>query len=188
VVSVVFIFAFLFLYVMPLSSVFGGKAAFNRCMEVVNSFPMISFLEIAFVMIPLLIHTAFAFFSMYGSSINIVKYNSYRNWVYTIRRLSGILLVPFVAYHVFATTVKFAFTGKYIDFSYMHALLSSTGIKAFYAVGIACAIFYMTSGIVSLAFEWGVTVSRKSRDIVSIMMWCIAIALFAWSMRIILAF
>ena len=188
IVGVFLVLAFTILYLIPLSSAFGGAKAFNGFMLLFDNVPMIGLFEVLFVIVPLIIHAILALIAVYSSSINVVGYNHYRNWMYALKRITGILLVPFVAYHIFATTLKFAFTGRHINYSYMQTLLSPAWMKVFYGVGIACAIFYLGASVETALFEWGVTVSRRSRDVVSVVMWCIAISLTVWGVKIVLAF
>jgi len=175
-------------FLIPYSSVFGGAAEFNRFMAKLGMVPMLGWAQVIFIALPLIFHAALGLMIVHGCQINAFNYGYYRNWMYALQRVAGIILIPFVIYHVYKTEIVMAFSNTSIDFSLMHALLSHTWAKAFYCAGIACAAFYIGNGFATQLTSWGIAVTRRARSAATIVGWIITIGLAAWGLRLVLYF
>jgi len=187
VIGVILPLMFAVIYLVPFSMASGGAAAFNDCMSVVNSLPLYTFFEFVLFLL-LIVHTIMMLLSVYGSSINVVSHSHYSNWIYAIRRLAGVVLVPFMIYFIFVTRMSFAFSKRHLDYIHMQRLLSSSWIEAFCIVGVVSMFFYMMTSATTVLSEWGVTVSRRSRNAVSMVMWIVAIVMAGWGVKVLLMF
>lgn len=180
--------SFIVCFLLPLSAAIVGESYFNLVAIITDKIPLIAELEVVFVVVPLLFHAAVGMSVIYGSQFNVISYGSYYNWMYALQRLTGILIAPFIAYHIYATKIAFAFSGRYADYAYMQRLFAPTGPKVFYCLGIACVSFHIGHGIASAMMRWGITASRRAQDVASMTLWVVTIAISIWGARIILAF
>jgi len=97
ITGLIFAAAFLLLFLVPYSSIFGGAASFNSLMARMHSAPMLGWAQTLFVLLPLVFHTAMGVLIIYTCQINVMSYGYYRNWIYALQRLAGLFLIPFVA-------------------------------------------------------------------------------------------
>lgn len=171
VVGVIFPAGFIALYLVPMSSAVRGAPAVSPH----------TFLELILLVL-FVFHSTMAPLSMYASSVNLISYSFYGNWVYALRRLSGVVLIPFAVYHIYM--MKIAKGGA--SCNHLREIMSSPWLEAFYIVGMLAIIFYMMSSVSALLFEWGLAATGRSRNSASAIMWCVAIAIAAWCMRILL--
>lgn len=186
-IGVVLPVMFIALYLVPFSSAFGGPDAFNGFMTVLGVIPLYSFFEVVLFAL-LILHAALMLSAVYASSVNVVSYDHYENWMYALRRLAGVIVIPFMFYFIFVTRMRFAFSDKDIDYLLMQNMLSSSWLRGFFAVGIVSVMFYLMSSFLTVLIEWGITVSRRSRNAVSMAGWCVLIALSAWGLKILFTF
>jgi succinate dehydrogenase / fumarate reductase cytochrome b subunit len=188
VTGVIFALAFIFCFLLPYSSVFGGASAFNGSMAARFAAPMLGLALVFFVLLPLIYHAAFGLMIVHGCQINSFKYNYYRNWMYALQRVAGLLLIPFVVYHIYRTELATAIGARPLNFDAMHAILAPAWATWLYIVGIACAAFYIGNGIAMQSATWGFAAARRARSAAIIFGWILTIVLAAWGIRIILSF
>ncbi len=101
-----------------------------------------------------------------------------RNWLYLFQRITGILLLFYIGYHVWNTRLApfFQADNPYLQIvdnqplvsaKYMHHYFLEThlGIQVFwiYVVGIACAVYHFANGLWNVGYHWGLTVSPRSQ-------------------------
>jgi len=184
----VFAAALVLLFLIPYSSIFGGAAAFNRFMLRMDAVPMIGWALALFVLLPLIFHAAMGVLMIYGCQINVVSYGYYRNWMYALQRLAGLVLIPFVAYHVYSAWLVPAVSGRPLTAAAFYARLASPWMKAFYVAGVTCAAFYVGNGLAQAARSWGLAASRRSRGAFVIAGWIVTILLAAWGLKIVFSF
>jgi len=141
-----------------------------------------------FVAVPLIMHIALTIISLYTSSFNVITYGFYGNWMYLVRILASIYIIPFIVYHFVIENFSSSFVHGYADFVFMQNLLGTTGMRIFYIIGVASVSLYLTMSVNAFFFEWGITSSKTSRSSVSIGTWLIGIIIAVWSERIILSF
>lgn len=186
--GLVFAFAFVFLFLVPYSTIFSGYELFNYLTSIAAKIPLLDEFEVVFILLPLIFHAIVGISIVHSSQFNVIYYGTYRNWMYAISRIAGLVLIPFVAYHVYFTRLVFAFSGRHMDYAYMQKLLSSPGIKTLYIAGILSAAIYIGCGFATELMRWGVTVSRRSQDFASMIMWALTIVLAIWGVCVVLAF
>lgn len=175
-------------FLLPYSAILGGPEPFDIIAMIGAKVPLIGTLRFLFVFIPLLFHAIFGLTLVYASEINVISYGTYKNWMYALQRLSAIIIIPFLAYHIYRTEIVFAFTEKYADYVYMSALLSKTWVKAIYLAGIFAVSFHIGNGIATALFRWGITVSRRSQDMAAMAMWAVTFVLAVWGFLVVNAF
>ena len=97
-VGMIFSLSFLVLYMMPMSAAISGAQPFDGFMGFVNSLPIYTLFEVLFIAVPLVMHIALTIISLYTSSFNVINYGFYGNWMYLVRILASIYIIPFAVY------------------------------------------------------------------------------------------
>lgn len=188
ITGLVFAAAFVLCFLAPYSSVFGGAAGFDAEMLQRSRAPMLGLAQVVFILIPLIYHAAYGLMVVHGSQINAFKYNYYRNWMYALERIAGLLLIPFVIYHIYRTELASAVGAAPLSFDAMHSVLGPAWARAVYAAGVVIAAFYIGNGLAMQSSIWGVASARRARGAAIIAGWLITIVLSLWGIRIVLSF
>ena len=188
VAGILFSVAYVALFLLPMSAAFEGAASFNGTAAWLARLPLMGPILVLFVFAPLLFHAAVGLAMLYSSSFNVISYGFYRNWMYALQRLTGVLILPFAAYHISKTVLAFAFTGKVADFAFMQGLLAPSWVKALYCVGVVCAAFHIGNGLAGALARFGLTGSRRSQDAASMAAWVLTLVLALWGLRIVFTF
>lgn len=179
---------FILCYLIPYSAAFDGPDSFDLFMGILHSLPLRGWFVFLFVAVPLVFHTLMGFYILYGASAKVISYPFYHNWMYVLQRFVGLLAIPVVIYHLYMTQLKFSFTSSYPTYAYMQGLFSPIWAKIFYGIGLGCIAVYIGNGAATCLARWGITVSKRSRDVATIAMWCVAFILVVWGIGIIFAF
>jgi len=179
---------FLFVHFTFNSFVFGGPNVFNKLVEATQGFPLVEFFEIGLIAIPLLIHILLGLIIIYRGSVNLFPYSYYRNWMYIVQRITGLIAIVFVFYHVWSTRLFAFFTGKHVTFAHMQQHFGPAWVKVFYVAGIMSVVFHLANGMAPSCMTWGITASKRSQLVMAVMTWLITLGMGAWGLRILLEF
>lgn len=141
-----------------------GAEAFNTASGFMGNLPFLWFLEWFVIYIPLMFHAFYGVFIAFTASPNNKRFGTFRNWMFLLQRITGVILVIFIAWHIFQTRIQKAL-GTEVDYDMMANILSNPVMVAFYALGIISATFHLANGIWSFLVSWGITQSPKSQKI-----------------------
>lgn len=141
-----------------------GPEAFNEKVEWIESLPFLPLLEIFFIFLPLLYHAVYGLHIAFQAKHNVGNYGYFRNVMFMLQRVTGVVTLIFVAWHVWETRVQ-KFFGAEVNFDMMVDILSNPFMVAFYAVGIVSAVFHFSNGMWSFLVSWGITVGPRAQRI-----------------------
>ncbi len=137
----------------------------------IHELPMLIAVEWAMIFLPLLYHTIYGIYIIATGQPNIGNYPYGKNWFYLLQRITAVILVLFIAFHVlslkyaaFGMTSPLTFDAHGASISiarHMHAM----GVWAWivYPIGILASTFHLANGFWSGAITWGLTVSAASQ-------------------------
>lgn len=148
--------------------ILGGAEAYNRQIHFLQSFPFVLFLEITFIAIPILYHSIYGIVVTVTGKTNLSSYPYTQNALYILQRITGIIALIYISYHVYHTRIVQAMYGTEVSYARMQALMSQPGMFWFYIVGLAAVCFHFANGIWGFCVSWGITVSPTAQRKVGI--------------------
>ncbi|MDA8441866.1 MAG: succinate dehydrogenase, partial [Peptococcaceae bacterium] len=119
--------------------------------------------ELIVIFLPILFHAIYGLIVVYGSGVNTLRYKYYRNWFYVLQRLTGLLTLIFIAYHVFA--LRFSGLSPVDTVQSLVAFVKTPFGLIFYVVGVLSAIFHFANGLWAFFITWGITIGPRSQKI-----------------------
>lgn len=164
-----------------------GEDAFNNAAHFMENLPFRYFLEIFIIFLPLLYHAIYGIYIAFTAKNNVSRFNYFRNWMFLLQRVTGIITLIFVAWHVWETRIAAMF-GADVNFQMMESILSNPINLALYVVGVLSAIFHFANGLWSFAVSWGITVTPRSQQISTYVTMAIFLLLSIVGLRAIFAF
>lgn len=170
------------------SFVFAGGESFNKLVESLQSVPLLPFIEIGVIALPILFHAVLGVIIFYTGRSNFVEYGYYRNWMYFLQRVTGVIALIFIVVHVWDTRISTLLEGRHIQFDDMVKLFALGWMKFFYIIGILSAVFHLTNGVATALMTWGITVSRRSQRIMALAGWAIFVVMGGWGIVIMYSF
>jgi succinate dehydrogenase / fumarate reductase cytochrome b subunit len=152
----------------------GGAARFDGAVKDLQSNPVIIWLEIFGIGLPILYHAFYGLFIAGQARYNTTRYGHGANWRFLFQRVTGTLLVFYIAYHVWNTRLmpaihpeSFATTHGFITFQYMRDYLTGAhfGIPVWtlYVVGVLAACFHFANGLWGFLIHWGITLGPRAQ-------------------------
>ncbi|WP_456273824.1 succinate dehydrogenase cytochrome b558 subunit [Bacillus sp. AK031] len=164
-----------------------GEEAFNSAAHFMESLPFRIVLETFIIFLPLLFHAIYGLYIAFTAKNNVSKYGYFRNWMFLLQRISGVITLIFITWHVWETRVAAAF-GSEVNFQMMENILSNPFMMGFYIIGVISTIFHFANGLWSFLVSWGITVSPRSQVIATYVTIGIFVALSIVGIRALYAF
>ena len=141
-----------------------GAEAFNKAAGFMELLPFRYALEIFIIFLPILYHAIYGLYIAFTAKNNAVSYGYFRNWMFVFQRISGIVTLIFICWHVWETRIQ-AMLGKEVNYDMMADILNNPAMFAFYLVGVVSTIFHFANGLWTFCISWGITVSPRSQRI-----------------------
>ncbi|KQL50062.1 succinate dehydrogenase [Brevibacillus choshinensis] len=141
-----------------------GASAYDKQVAALQGIPLVWVLEIVFILIPLLYHAGYGIYLAFLSTPNTRSYGYSSNWRFLLQRVSGIVTLLFVVYHVWSFRLKSAFFGMDVHFDAVSSHLLNPWIFTFYVLGILSTTFHFTNGLWSGLITWGITAGPRAQQ------------------------
>jgi succinate dehydrogenase / fumarate reductase, cytochrome b subunit len=165
----------------------GGPESFNKASDFMGNLPFKIVLETVIIYLPILFHAIYGLYIAFTAKNNAGKYSYFRNWMFLLQRVSGVITLIFITWHVWQTRVAAAF-GAHVNYDMMADILSSPFMLVFYLIGVISTIFHFANGLWSFLVSWGITVSPRSQVISTYFTIGVFVVLTIVGVRAILAF
>jgi succinate dehydrogenase / fumarate reductase cytochrome b subunit len=168
-----------------------GAEAFNHHVQFLTGLPYLPVMEIGLVFGPLLFHGIYGLviaaegdFLRPGQGVGL----RYHNLAYLLQRISGVLLLLFIGYHVWNTRVQGVFFGQTIDYAYMARYFAPAPEKVVYILGVLSACYHFSHGLFNLAYKWGLTVSASAQRTMTAVSLAVFVMMSAMGIHILFSF
>jgi succinate dehydrogenase cytochrome b subunit len=132
----------------------------------------ITILEWSLIYLPILFHGIIGLIIVTRGKRNVWNYPYLENWRYTLQRLTGVVAMAFILYHVFQMNGWFRwdwwtenvarpfgggrFDPQFAAKSAAAAIQSSTIVEIIYALGVIAAVYHLANGLWTMGITWGV--------------------------------
>lgn len=146
-----------------------GPEVYNSKIEFFMGLPYILLIEISLIWLPILFHGAYGGYIVCSGQVNTFRYGYFRNWMYLMQRVTGVIAFAFIVYHVYATRISGLLTGQHASFESVARSLENPLILAFYIVGILSASYHLGNGLFGFLVTWGISIGDKAQRWVSIL-------------------
>jgi len=157
--------AFLIVHLMVNHQATQGAEAFNKAAGFMESLPFLLAAELILIYIPILYHGLYGIHIAFTAKENIGHYSLFRNWMFALQRLTGIIAFVFIFVHLWQTRLQKLFFGKEISYDMMHQTLQNPVWVIVYVICVIAVIFHFSNGIWSFLVTWGFLQSKKSQRI-----------------------
>lgn len=149
------------------SAVNGGHSGFLEQVEWLHGLPLVLALEIFGIWIPLAYHAIYGLYVAFTAKNNVTNYGYFRNQMFFLQRVTGVITFLFVAWHVFNT--RFQISLGNVDQmeigSHMHKIASDPVNFVLYCIGVVAAVFHFSNGMWSFLVSWGITVGPRAQRV-----------------------
>lgn len=165
-----------------------GQGSFNKAAAFIHDLPFRPLLEWVIIYLPILFHAILGVYIVFVTKNNVTKYGYFRNWMYYLQRVTGIITLVYIAVHIWQTTVQINFFNADLSFDLMDSVLANPAMFWFYIVGLISTTFHFSNGLWSFVVSWGITQSPKSQKIATYVTLIVFLGLSYVGVRALLAF
>ncbi|HYG58204.1 MAG TPA: succinate dehydrogenase cytochrome b558 subunit [Symbiobacteriaceae bacterium] len=170
---------FLLFHLYENSRAMQGAESYNEAVRAINSMPLVWAAEIFVIFLPLYFHALYGIYIAMDAKHNVTNYGYGRNWDFLFQRISGILTLFFVTYHIWQFRVQKALGayGHYEggesmvglpDYNVVSAAFASPLVKVAYIIGVIAAAYHLCNGLYTFFITWGITIGPKSQRITNL--------------------
>ncbi len=164
-----------------------GPEVFNKAANFISNLPYLYALEWLIIYIPLLFHGIYGVYIAFQAKNNVSRYGYFRNVMFLLQRISGIISLIFIAWHIWQTRVQVLF-GATVNYDMMNEIFSNPGWLVFYIIGVLTVIFHFSNGLWSFLISFGITMTPKSQKAATYLTLIVFIVLAYIGLRAIFAF
>lgn len=142
-----------------------GEDRFNKAAQFMHDLPFRLLLEVFVIYLPILFHAVLGVYIVFTARNNMKRYGFFRNWMFYLQRITGIITLIFIAWHVWETRIQVAIGDIAVDYNFMANIVSSPFMFVFYLVGVISTTFHLANGLWSFLVTWGITQTPRSQKI-----------------------
>ena len=156
---------------------FGGEAGnvYQNQVNKIHDLPFLIVIELTAIIFPILFHAIYGTMIVIAGRPNVGNYGYAKNWAYFWQRVTSIILLAFIAFHVMSMKGLFGGTlGTHLTFVPKGYAAESTvnHMQAawwvgwvVYPLGILAATFHLANGFWTAAVTWGLTIGAKRQKL-----------------------
>ena len=123
--------------------------------------PGLLFLEIFVIFLPLLVHALMGMYIVLTGKNNPLKYGYFRNWMFFIQRISGVIIFLFLVWHLM--TIKFGGLDAIGMFLTLNEQMTSTIGFIAYIITMIAVSFHFANGLWGFAINWGILTGLRAQ-------------------------
>ncbi|QHW30718.1 succinate dehydrogenase [Paenibacillus rhizovicinus] len=146
-----------------------GPQGFADSVKWLNDLPLVFFLELIGIWLPLLFHGVYGLYVAYQSNLNTGRFQYGRNWAFTLQRISGVITFIFIFWHLYQTRLQVALgnvTHEQLG-DQMHSITTNGFYFVLYIIGILAATFHFSNGMWAFLVSWGITIGPRAQRVSS---------------------
>ncbi|HUC30948.1 MAG TPA: hypothetical protein VMR80_15230 [Candidatus Acidoferrum sp.] len=160
--------AFLFEHILISNSTaigLNGPAAYARQVSFLANLPLVFFLELFGIWLPIAFHGLYGFYIWYRGDGNTIAYPWTGNWMYTAQRWTGGIAFAYIVWHVW--TMRFTgidlHDNPMASFGKVQHEVLQAPLFLFYVVGLLAASWHFAYGIWLFSAKWGLVSGEQAR-------------------------
>jgi succinate dehydrogenase / fumarate reductase cytochrome b subunit len=146
-----------------------GKQGFIDSVHGLHKLPLIFFLELFLIWLPILFHGIYGLYVAFQSNVNTGRFNYGRNWAFALQRITGVITFIFVFWHFWQTRFQVALGNTNYDElgNHMHGIVTNPVNFTIYFIAVLAAVFHFSNGLWSFLVSWGITVGPRAQRVAS---------------------
>ena len=141
---------------------------FQQQVNKIHSLPFLLAVEWVFIFLPIIYHTVYGIWITFTAQPNVGRYGYTKNWFYVFQRISALIIVGFLIFHVLGMKGFFgsalAFDPDNASYTAIRHITVNAGVAYFiYPLGILASAYHLANGFWTAAITWGLTISAGAQ-------------------------
>lgn len=145
-----------------------GGHVYQAQVDKIHALPFLIAVEWATIYLPILFHGVYGTWIIFTGQPNNGSYPFFQNGLYLFQRISAIILIAFIAFHIISMKGWLGHTLAFDPRNATQTVISGIDAHWFvawivYPIGIIAACFHTANGFWTAGVSWGLTISAASR-------------------------
>jgi succinate dehydrogenase / fumarate reductase, cytochrome b subunit len=158
--------AFLFEHILiSNATAIGGPDAYAKQVAFLGGLPLVFFLELFGIWLPIAYHALYGFYIWFRGDGNTASYPWSGNWMYTAQRWTGGIAFIYILWHTY--TMRFSGIDLHANpaasFAKVQAEVYQPALFLFYVIGLIAASWHFAYGIWLFCAKWGIVSGDKAQ-------------------------
>jgi succinate dehydrogenase / fumarate reductase cytochrome b subunit len=161
---------YLVVHLLVNATIAQGGGVYQTQVDKIHSLPFLPVIEWTFIYLPIIYHTIYGIWITATGQPNANRYNYTKNYFYVLQRISAIIIVVFMLFHVlsfkygvFGPSLKFEPHGGAMSSVARHMEVNFLITYILYPLGILASCFHLANGFWTAGITWGLTVSAGAQ-------------------------
>jgi succinate dehydrogenase / fumarate reductase cytochrome b subunit len=171
--------AYMIVHLIVNASLLNGPGTFQSNVNQIHSLgKLLPLVEWSFIFLPIIFHAVVGVWIVATGKSNTSVYRYSANWRYTLQRITGVIAIFFIFFHVFhlhgwfhgdwwkSSVSEPLGMGQFRAYNAASSLamaMSGYVWPVFYLVGITASVFHLANGIWTMGITWGVWITPKAQ-------------------------
>jgi succinate dehydrogenase / fumarate reductase cytochrome b subunit len=161
---------YLIVHLLVNATIAQGGTVFQTQVDKIHSLPFLVLIEWGLIYLPIIYHTVYGIWITLTGQPNVGNYPYAKNWFYFAQRISGMVIVFFLLFHVLS--LKYGVFGAGLSFKAHDEALSTVAAHMHYSkaitwivypIGILASCYHLANGFWTAAITWGLTISKSAQ-------------------------
>jgi succinate dehydrogenase / fumarate reductase cytochrome b subunit len=162
---------YLIVHLLINATIAQGGGHYQQQVDKIHSLPLLPLIEWSAIYLPIIFHTVYGIWITVSGQPNITHYPYAKNIFYVLQRISAIVIVFFMLFHVLS--LKYGWFGASLTFDpHNNNALRSVAAhmdRSFfitwvvYPIGILASCYHLANGFWTAAITWGLTISKSAQ-------------------------
>lgn len=141
-----------------------GPALWEKMTYALHTMPFKLPIELLLIFIPIAFHALYGLWIVYVAKNNALRYTYFRNWMFYLQRITALITLAFVIWHVWALRMADIYSKPGGHFKALGAILHDPIVFVVYLIGFISAAFHFANGLWSFLVSWGITIGPKAQS------------------------
>jgi succinate dehydrogenase / fumarate reductase, cytochrome b subunit len=146
----------------------GPADVYQEQVDKIHAIPFLWAVEWIFIFLPIIFHTIYGLWITLGGQPNVEKYPYAKNYFYLLQRISAVIIMLFILFHVLGMKGLFGHTLEFVPAdatrSTARHINSSVWVAyLIYPLGILASCFHLANGFWTAGITWGLTISAAAQ-------------------------
>src|SRR5205823_7412973 len=120
------------------------------------------------IFLPIIYHSLYGIWITFTAQPNPLQYSYAKNWFYFWQRVSAMVIVAFIVFHVLGMkgffTEKLTFDAHHATVTAVRHVRANGFITYFvYPIGVLASCYHLANGFWTAAITWGLTISASAQ-------------------------
>ena len=158
---------YLVVHLLVNATIYQGGTVYQVQVDKIHSLPFLPLVEWVFIYLPIIYHTVYGIWITITGQPNVQNYPYAKNIFYVLQRISALVIVLFILFHVLS--LKYGLFGQSVSFDHTRAL-GTVGrhydhwwVWIVYPLGILASCYHLANGFWTAGITWGLTVSAGAQ-------------------------